>query len=183
MLKKKEKILLYGSNLWYLGEGMFGPLLAVFTERIGGSILDISWAWATYLIVTSFVLILVGKISDYKISKERLMISGYLLNAVFTFAYLFVSSPMRLFFVQAGLGVAAAFAMPTWQALYAKYEDRKHAGYTWGLADGEAQLITGIAIIIGGLIVTYVSFAALFILMGAIQIIATLYQSQILRKK
>ena len=162
---------------------MFGPLLAVFTERVGGSILDISWAWATYLIVTSFVIIIVGKISDNKISKEKLMISGYALNVVFTFAYLTVSSPMRLFFVQAGLGVAAALAMPTWQALYAKYEDRKHAGYTWGLADGEAQLITGLAIIIGGLIVNYISFEALFIVMGIIQIVATLYQSQILRKK
>ncbi|MEA2006933.1 MAG: hypothetical protein U9O20_02115 [Patescibacteria group bacterium] len=42
MLKKKEKILLFGNNLWSLGEGMPGPLFAVFSQRLGGNILDIA---------------------------------------------------------------------------------------------------------------------------------------------
>lgn len=80
--------------MWYLGEGMFGPLLAVFTEQIGGDILNITAAWATYLIVTGFL-----------------------------------------------------------------------------------------TIIIGGLLVNSYSFTTLFIIMGSIQVLATLYQSQILFKK
>ena len=125
MIPRKIKILLYGSNLWYLGEGMLGPLFAIFAERIGGNILDISWAWATYLIVTGLLSIIIGKISDTKISKEKLMIAGYLLNTIFTFSYLTVSEPIHLFFVQGGLGIAAALPSPTWSALYAKYEDKK----------------------------------------------------------
>ncbi len=108
------------------------------------------------------------------------MILGYALNAFFTFTYLFVSTPIHLLLVQAGLGIAVALASPTWCALYARYEDKKNDGYIWGLANGEAKLITGIAIIIGGLIVNYYSFTALFILMGIIQIIATIYQAKIL---
>lgn len=42
----KEWILLWSSNLWALGEGMLGPLFAVFAQRIGGNILDITWAWS-----------------------------------------------------------------------------------------------------------------------------------------
>jgi len=161
---------------------MLGPLFAIFGERIGGSVLDISAAWAIYLIIIGVLVILVGKWSD-KIGKERLMIAGYVLNTLFTFGYLLVSSPARLFVVQAGLGVASALAIPTWLSLYAKYEDRKSDGFTWGLGAGVDRIVMGIALVIGGLIVTYFSFTFLFVLMGSVQVVATLYILQILKKK
>jgi predicted MFS family arabinose efflux permease len=181
-LNRKIKILLYGSNIWSLGEGMMGPIFAIFNEKIGGSILDVSWIWASYLIATGMFTIFVGNISDTKISKEKLMIAGYALNTFFTFSYLLVSSSIDLFFVQIGLGLATALATPTWDALYAQYQNRENAGYIWGLAGGREQLITGVALIIGGLIVNYFSFQLLFITMGIVQAIATIYQAQILRK-
>lgn len=180
MLNKHIKVLLYGANLWYLGEGMLGPLIAVFTERVGGDILDISWALAIYLAVTGVVTILVGKFADTDDIQKRLMVSGYGLNALFTFCYVFVDSTTSLFFVQAGLGIAYALAAPTWEALYAKHENKKIGGYTWGLAEGESNLVIAGAILIGGLIVAYASFQALFITMACIQLLATLYQSKIL---
>ncbi len=183
MMKRPERILLYSSNLWYLSAGMFGPLIAVFTEQIGGSLLDISWAWAIYLIVTGLLIILIGKISDKNFGKEKLLIAGYWLSAIFTFGYLSVSSTFDLFMIQAGLGVAAALATPTWTSLYAKYEDKKHDGYTWGLAEGEASVITGIAIVLGGLIVNYSSFKCLFVIMGLIMLIAAIYQTRIMKYK
>jgi MFS family permease len=181
-INRKIAILLYGANLWYLGEGMFGPLIAVFTERLGGDILNVTSAWATYLIVTGFLTIVIGRISDGR-NKEKLMVTGYALNALFTFSYLFVKTPFHLLLVQAGLGIAAALATPTWNALYSQHEDRKHAGFIWGLAGGEFQITTGIAIILGGFVVSSFSFTYLFIIMGCIQVLATLYQLQILSKK
>lgn len=181
-LNKHIKILLYGGNIWYFGEGMLGPLFAIFTERVGGDILDVSLAWATYLIIAGLLYIIVGKITDRYDNKEKVMVLGYALNALFTFGYLLVSAPWHLFIVQAGLGIAAAMATPTWDALYAKHEDRKHDGFEWGLAGGEAQIITGIAIIVGGYIVSYGSFTTLFLIMGVTQVVATAYQAQILRK-
>jgi len=182
-LNKNIKILLYGGNIWYFGEGMFGPLFAIFAEKIGGDILDVSWAWATYLIMAGLFYIIVGKTTDAYDNKEKIMVLGYALNALFTFGYLFVSSPWHLFVVQAGLGVAAAMATPTWNALYAKHENRRHDGFQWGLAGGTSQIITGLAIIIGGYVVSYWSFDFLFIAMGIIQTSATICQAQILRKK
>ena len=180
-INKNIQVLLYGSNIWYLGEGMLGPLFVIFAERIGGDIFDITWAWATYLIVSGILNIVVGKGVKTQQSKERIMILGYALNALFTFGYLLVSSPWHLFVVQMGLGVASALANPTWSALYAQYEDKKYDTLEWGLAYGYADIITGIAIIIGGLIITHFSFTALFIIMGCIQVGATLYQAQILK--
>ncbi|MDH4330407.1 MAG: MFS transporter [Candidatus Moranbacteria bacterium] len=181
-MNEKIKYLLYGSNLWYLGEGMLGPFLAVFTEQIGGDILEISWAWSIYLLVSGVLTILLGKISD-RINKEKMMILGYAINAFFTFAFILVDAPFKLFIVQAGLGLASALAAPTWNALYAKYEDKGKDGMEWGLADGEAMIVTGIAILIGGIIVSSFNFTALFVVMGVVQVVATVYQAGILRNK
>lgn len=177
------KILLKGANIWYFGEGMLGPLFAVFAERVGGDILDISWAWATYLIFAGFLYVVVGKLTDTYNNKEQVMVLGYALNALITFGYLLVSTPGHLFFVQAGLGIAAAMATPTWNALYAKHEDEKQDGFEWGLAGGLAKIITAFAIVLGGYIIHYASFTVLFVTMGIVQVLATIYQAQILVKK
>jgi MFS family permease len=181
VMDHQGKILLYGSNIWSFADGMFAPFLAVFTQRIGGSILDISWAWAIYLIVTGVCVILIGRYSD-RHSKEKIMISGYALTALFTFGYLLVHTPIQLFIIQGGLGIALALCNPTWYALYGKYSSPESAGMTWGLADGEGKILVGIAIIMGGFIVKTFSFETLFIIMGSIQVIATLYLMRILRK-
>ena len=51
-----------------------------------------------------------------------------------------------------------------------------------GLADGEATILMGIAIIAGGFVINYFGFKTLFIIMGLVQIISTIYQAQILKK-
>lgn len=182
-INKNIRVLLFGASIWYIAEGMLGPLFAVYTETIGGGILDITWAWAVYLIVAGILYIIVGKLTDDHKNKKGIMVLGYALNALCTFGYLLVTTPDQLFLVQAGLGVAAALATPTWNALYAGYEDKKHAGLEWGLADGTRQIITACAIIIGGYIVSYASFQTLFLIMGTIQVIATIYQTRILKTK
>jgi predicted MFS family arabinose efflux permease len=180
-LSSTTRILLIGANIWYFGEGMLGPLFAVFSEKVGGDILDISWAWATYLILTGVCYILVGKLINRKSYKATIMVLGYSLNALFTFGYLFVSTPLHLFFVQAGLGIAEAICTPAWDALYAKNMDESQDTFAWGLASGQSQIVTGFAIIVGGLLVHYASFNTLFITMGIIQVIAAIIQSRILK--
>ena len=180
-LDARTRVLLYSSNIWYFGEGMFGPLLAVFSGTVGGDVLDVTWVWAAYLIVGGVCTVLVGFVSDRWVRKEQLIVGGYLLNTVFTFAYLWVDSAAGLFVVQAGLGVASALATPTWEALYADSDTGRRTGFRWGLAGGQADIITGVAIILGGLIVTRLSFDALFVVMGTVQAAATVYQAKILR--
>ena len=179
MKNRVEHLLLWGSNLWFFGEGLLGPLFAVFAQRVGGNILEISWAWAIYLLVAGVMKILVGKLSDGPTQKERIMIVGFALNALCTFGYLLVRASLHLFIVQVGLGLAAALATPTWSALYALHQSKRNAGNTWGLASGEASIASAVAILIGGFVVHTYSFTALFVLMGSVQVIATIYQARI----
>jgi len=174
-MRREERILLWSNSVWMFGSGLLGPLYAVFAERVGGDILDISGAWAIYLIVTGILTIVVGRIGDH-VGYERIMLAGYFVNIIATFSYLLVSHPIHLFIVQAMHGVAVALADPTWSVLYDRYSTEENDGYIWGSALGYSSIATGIAAFIGGLIVTYVSFAALFVTMSIVQMLGTLVQ-------
>ena len=179
MVNKVQKVLLVGGSISDFGEGMLGPLFALFAQKIGGDILQISWASALYLLVVGILTIIVGKYSD-KWSKEKMMIWGYSLSAIFTFSYILVSSPLHLFIVQVGLGIATALAMPTWNALYSEWSENKKHGSSWGWASGLSRIIGGVSIVVGGFLVNFFSFNTLFIIMGTIQAMATIYQAKII---
>jgi len=49
---KIERNLLYASNLWYLSDGLFAPFIAIYSQKIGGDILDLSYALAVFYIVS-----------------------------------------------------------------------------------------------------------------------------------
>lgn len=180
-MTREQKILLTGSNLWYLGEGMLGPLFAVFTQRLGGSILDLSWAWSVYLIVTGVLVSIVGHYSDKPwFDKAKVLVAGYALNAICTFGYLFVTNTKGVLFLEVCLGIASALSSPTWSSLFSLHEDKSKSGKAWGLANGQAQLMNGIAILIGGALVERYSFSALFFIMGCVQVLATVLQARLL---
>ena len=182
MMNRQERILLHSNNLWVFADGMFGPLYALFTQRIGGDILDVSYGWAIYLIVTGCCILLIGRLSD-GYDKKKLLVMGYALTAICTFGYLFVKTPVHLFIVQAGLGVSLALVNPAWYSLYAKYEDRKRSGFAWGLFDGESKIIGGLAILTGGFLIKYVSFEWLFVAMGTFHILAAIVQARMIKMK
>ena len=180
-LNKTTKILLIASSLWYFGEGLFGPLFAIFAEKIGGDILDITWAWAAYLIATGIFYVLVGKFVNKSKYKKEVMIFGYGLNALLTFGYIFVHNTQQLFMIQIGLGIAEALSASIWDSLFAHHLEDKSNTFHWSIANGHPHFVSGIAIAIGGLIANYISFEVLFLTMGIIQTIATIIQARILK--
>ena len=179
-LNKTTKILLIASSLWYFGEGLLGPLFAIYAEKIGGDLLDITWAWAAYLMATGLFYVLVGKFINNSIYKKLVMIFGYALNALLTFGYIFVHNTQQLFILQIGLGIAEALSAPIWDSLFASNLENNNNTFHWSIANGHTHFVSGVAIAIGGLIANFISFEALFITMGIIQTIATIIQAKIL---
>lgn len=168
------------SSLWYFGEGLFGPLFAVFSQKVGGDLLDITWAWSAYLIVTGSMYFFVGRALQHSKYQKEVMILGYAMNTLFTFSYLLVNNVMSLFLVQIGLGIAESLSTPIWDSLFANDLEDKNNTFLWGLATGHTHFVTGIAVAIGGLITYYISFQVLFIIMGCIQVMATLIQARLI---
>lgn len=176
--RKATAILVWSSNIWNFADGLLGPLFAVFAQQVGGSVLDIAWAWGIYLVVTGVFIVIIGHISD-KIPKLPILFLGYLLTALFTFAYLLVHTPFELFLVQAAIGFALALTNPTWFALMGRYSAGKREGSAWGWADGRDKIATGLAVVAGGFIVHATSFKTLFIIMGCLQLVACLYLARL----
>jgi len=175
-MTRSMKLLLLASSLWYFSEGLLGPLFAVFSEQIGGDVFDITAAWAAYLIVCGIAYPVFGRLVNRSRWKFRSIAIGYALNTVFTFSYLLVTNTQRLLIVQIGLGIAEAMSTPSWDAFFASQLNEKDDTFAWGIASGHTQFISGVAILIGGLIAKLISFQALFITMGTISLIATAVQ-------
>ena len=177
---KVQKILLFASGLWFFGEGLFGPLFAVFAEKVGGDLLDSTWAWAIYSVALGLLYLLFGKILNHYKYKIEAMVLGYFLNAIFTFGYVFVHNTTELFIIQIGFAFAESLSTPTWDSLFAEHLEDPGDSFFWSIAGGQSHIVSGIAIAIGGLITYYVSFNFLFILMGTIQTLAALMQARLL---
>jgi MFS family permease len=111
------------------------------------------------------------------------LIIGYLLNTIFTFCYILVHNSTQLLLLQVGLAIAEALSTPIWDSLFAKHMETSDDSLFWGIAGGHSQLISGIAIAIGGLVIYYFSFNLLFIIMGCIQLTATIVQTALLFNK
>jgi hypothetical protein len=105
---------------------------------------------------------------------------GYLLNTILTFSYIFIQTSHQLLMLQVGLAIAEALSTPIWDALFAKYLEKSDDSLFWGIAGGHSQLVSGIAIALGGLVIYYFSFNLLFIIMGCIQAFATIVQTRLL---
>ena len=177
---RPHRILLIASSLWFFGEGLFSPLFAVFSEKIGGDILDVTWALSLYLCLTGILYMVFGKLLRNSKYKEYFLILGYLLNTILTFSYIFIQTSHQLLLLQVGLAIAEALSTPIWDALFAKYLEKSDDSLFWGIAGGHSQLVSGIAIALGGLVIYYFSFNLLFIIMGCIQAFATIVQTRLL---
>lgn len=177
---RPHRILLIASSLWFFGEGLFSPLFAVFSEKIGGDILDVTWALSVYLCLTGILYMVFGKLLRKSKYKEHFLILGYLLNTILTFSYIFIQTSHQLLLLQVGLAIAEALSTPIWDALFAKYLEKSDDSLFWGIAGGHSQLVSGIAIALGGLVIYYFSFNLLFIIMGCIQAFATIVQTRLL---
>lgn len=175
-MTRSTKLLLLASSLWFFSEGLLGPLFAVFGEQIGGNVLDITAAWAAYLIVSGLAYPVVGRLLNHSRWKYRMIAVGYMLNTILTFAYLLVTNTHQLLLVQLGLGLAEAISTPSWDAFFATQLSETDDTFAWGIASGHTQFISGVAIAVGGLIANFISFRALFITMGIISLLATAVQ-------
>ena len=132
------------------------------------------------MFATGFFSILVGRFIDVHNHKEKILVLSYFLNSIFTFGYILVQKPFDLFIIQAGLGFCLALSNPIWYSLYSEYVKPDKQGSAWGLFDGLGKIVTGVAILVGGIIVKNYSFEVLFLTMGSVQLLAAIYQAKIL---
>ncbi len=173
-----RRSLLWSSNLWAMGEGILSAMLAVITQKAGGSILDITSAFAAYLFAAGLFQIAAGSWLENRNRNTiiSVMLIGYVLNALSVFMFLLAQSPLHVLLIQVSLGFAYALANPSWNMLYAE----NSTTYNWARAGGDAQIAAGVAVLVAGVLAA-ASVTAVILAVGIIQILATIYQFQIIK--
>ena len=172
-LSARARLLLKISFLVTFAEAMLVPIYAAFTEQIGGSILDAGIAFAVFSMATGGAVVLLGTRSWFQHHIKTFLMLGFVMSAACDISYMFVRNKWQLFGAQIVAGVATGLIEPTWDALFT--DDIEHSSAKhWSIWAGGTHLVTGAAALLGGLIVAYFSFRALFGTMAAIDALALL---------
>jgi DHA1 family bicyclomycin/chloramphenicol resistance-like MFS transporter len=166
MKNKTLKTLFIINGIFVFAASLLGPLYAVFAQGVDKDVFAISFTWFAFLISTTLCLLMVGKYGDRVKRKNNLLLGGYLIRALVWFAFPLATSLPLLVFFQILLGAGEALGSPTYDAIFAEHLDRgKHIQeYTdWKLI---YNLVSAVAVLAGGAVVTSYGFSALFFLMG-----------------
>jgi MFS family permease len=169
---RQGRILLAISFLTSFAESMLVPMYAAFTEKVGGSILDAGIAFAVFSMATGIVVALIGTRPWFQQHVRSCLVLGFLVSSACAVSYVFVANRWQLFAAQVVAGLATGLIEPAWDALFT--DDIEHSSAKhWSIWAGGTHLAAGVASLVGGLIVAYFSFNALFLSMAAIDAFAT----------
>ena len=181
-LSRQTRVLLKMSFVTTFAESMLVPMYSAFTERVGGSILDAGIAFAAFSIATGIAVSLIGTRSWFQHHIKLFLVLGFLFSAACDFSYLLVQNRWQLFAAQIVAGLATGLVEPAWDSLFT--EDIEHSSVQhWSIWAGGTHLIAGVAALVGGAIVAYLSFTTLFVTMGLTDTLAALLAFGNLRHK
>lgn len=171
-LTPQARLLLGISFLTTFAESMLVPIYAAFTEKVGGSILDAGIAFSVFSMVTGIVVALIGTRPWFQHHVRSCLVLGFLVSSACAVWYVFVQNRWQLFGAQIVAGLATGLIEPAWDALFT--DDIEHSSAKhWSIWAGGTHLAAGVASLLGGVIVAYFSFNALFLTMAAIDAFAT----------
>ncbi len=175
LMVKAQKILLSTQTIATTSAGLLAPIYAIYVEKVGGGILETSASYALFAVVYGLLMLVMGKLTDKVKYQELFIAAGFFISAIGYVGYLFVSSVFHLFILQAILGIAQAVMTPAHDGLYTKHLDDTKSASEWATWEAVYAISTGVSAFVGGIIVYYISFEALFITMFLMSSVTGLY--------
>ncbi len=162
------KILLSTNAFILMAGAMLGPIYALFVAQIGGDLMDASIAGGIFALTAGLTSLISGQYSDRIKENELILVLGYTIMGIGFLLYLWVSSIVFLFVVQAIIGLGEAIYSPAFDAVYSKHLDGKRSGLQWGAWESMNYFTAALGAILGGSLVTLFSFQALFVVMAVL---------------
>ncbi len=184
-MKKILKYLVFVDAFVIFAAALFVPVYALFVEELGGTALAAGGAWAAFTFTMGIFMFFISKWEDHVKHQEKILVGSYGLMAVSAFFLIFVNQIWQLFLVQGLLGIAEAFNRPVFEGIYSKHLDKGKFISQWGVWSGLGAMFSGIAAIIGGIIVNFFGFRPLFVFMFVLGLSGFLFSIKFLlvRKK
>jgi DHA1 family multidrug resistance protein-like MFS transporter len=168
---KNIKLMIAAAFVLYFLNGLLGPLLVVFIEKIGGeNLLNIGYVYATFLITSGVFSAVSGKLSD-KYGRKKLILLGALVATSVPFGYIFVTNVYHILFLEFVLGISLGINFAPYFALFSESSKKVKRGMHFGLFDLMTSLASAIAILVGVYIVQFFGFVNLFLIMGILSFV------------
>ncbi|MBU4314894.1 MFS transporter [Patescibacteria group bacterium] len=159
--------------------GLMSPIFAIYIENfiVGGGVAVAGIAASIYLITKSIFQIPIASILD-RIRGEKddfwILFLGSLFGALIPLAYIFISTPIELYFVQFCVGLTGAALFPAYMAIFTRHIDRHREGTEWGLYFTLVDMSSAVMASIGGILAATVGFEWLIILLSCVGVIGSL---------
>ena len=174
-LNKSLRILITTNTIMVFIVGLFAPFYAVFVQHIGGNIAFAGLSWAILSIVSGILILLFSK-WQLKVKEQELLIaSGYIFRGLVFLSYAFMSNITQLLFTQVLWGIAAAISVPAFDAIYSAHTTRESSIVQWGEWEGIAAIATGVAALIGGILIQSFGYSIVFICMAVLSFAIGIY--------
>ena len=182
-MHKQLKLFLAMETFFVLALGMFGPIYAIFVQKIGGGILDVGTAWSIYMIVSGVGIYLMGKLHDIHQRDKLFIILGYSLVSIGYIGYYFVSNVAQLFFIQVIIGLSSVISVPAMYSFYSKYVDKRKFASEWAAWDSLYRILQGAMALVGAFLAKLYGFKALFLTMFLLSLIGLCFATRLKDKK
>ncbi|MDD5221131.1 MAG: MFS transporter [Candidatus Paceibacterota bacterium] len=172
---KSLRILITVNTTMVFVLGMLTPFYAVFIQKIGGDVASAGLSWAIFCVVAGILTLALGN-WRLKVKEQELLLSlGYIIRGIVFLSYAFMGSMLQLILTQIIWGIGVAFGTPAFDSVYSSHTNKKQSVAQWGHWEGIASIATGLAAIIGGILIQKFGYLPVFLGMSALSFYLGIY--------
>ena len=168
----KIKYLLFSNYLSLFSFAFFNPLFAIYVVDKGMQPEQVGLALGINMYVAALIILFIGKYQDRRKNKIIPIAIGYVLLAIASCSYIFVSNFSGLIVAQVINALGLGLYTPALRTTYALSEDKGKESREWSYFEGGGRFFMATGAIVGSLIFKFYGFKTMFILIALIQILA-----------
>lgn len=154
-------ILTFAYGMSTFASGILMPIYAFYVQKIGGGILEASWAIGLYSVLCGVGTIVIHRTTWSHKYPRFFLCGGWFLWLVSMALYCVMHSVIVLYLSQVLNALGDALCEPVFDVEFSK-EIEANPSEGWALFNGVTTIFSGVASLLGGAIATYFGFDVLF---------------------
>lgn len=171
------KILVLSDLVLMAGWGFISPIFSVFiiNKIAGATLATVGITTAIYWLIRSLIQLPIANFLDRNDGEKDdfyALILALILAGVSAFGYVVVRTVPELYFFQIIQAIAFGIYTPSWSGIFSHHLDERRRSFDYSLDNTAIGISSGVAGLFGGVIAQYFGFQTIFIIGGALSLLA-----------